>query len=200
MRYLSILIFFVILFFAGCVSPPDAPPTTEQGDIEIISFKLLNESIIKLGDSFKISSDITSTSLNATYVVKIKLGEKTIYVDEFKGNQTITPELNAPINGNHNLTINVYSKDLSNFLEKNLENNEKIIPLHIYSYGKYDFSSNTTNYSVISHEKIQSTKIIFENPVDINSIGTFVRLTAPLNVDADLIYEIVNDNEGVPGN
>jgi hypothetical protein len=199
----SLLIFLVIasLLFFGCTSEiPVVGPTTEQGDIEVVSFNLLNDSSIFLGDSFKVSSVIKSSSENATYVVNIKLKDKIVFTDEFKGNKTITPEIYAPINGKLNLTINVYSKDISKFVDLNLENNEKTIPLHIHSYGTYNFSSSTTKHTVISNERVFSNKLTFENPVQINSIGSFLRVTTPLNVDSNLIYEIVKDDEGKPSN
>ncbi len=200
MKKFYIILSFVVLFILGCISTPDISSTTEHGDLEITSFKLLNESLIFLGDSFNLSYNIQSTSKNASYSVVIKLGEEIIYSEKLKGNQTITTEVYAPINGKLNLTIYAYSSDFSKFIEENLDNNEAIIPLKIYSCGKYDFASNTTKYSIISNEKLHSVKLHFDKPTYINSIGSFVRVTAPLNIDSHLIYEIVNDINGTPGN
>ena len=44
MRNLYILISFVMLFFLGCITTPEITSTTEHGDIEAISLKVLNES------------------------------------------------------------------------------------------------------------------------------------------------------------
>jgi hypothetical protein len=201
MRNILIFILLSVMVLMGCIIDPSEPgSSTEQGDLAVVSFEILNESSLFMGDSFNVSSEIISTSYNATYKVSIKLGDETIYTNEFQGNETFVTEVYAPINGKVNLTIQVHSKDLSKFIEKNLENNLISIPLHIHSYGQYDFSSKTSNHSIISNERIHSTKLYFENPVNINSIGTFVRVTAPLNIDSYLIYEIVNDNNGTPGN
>lgn len=186
----------------GCIEEngQDITPITEQGDIEILSFEMLNSSSIFLGDSFNVKSEVISTSQNATYVVSIKLGKETVYVQDFKGNQTIEAKIYAPLNGKHNLTILAYPKSLSDFVDLDLDNNEFSIPLHIHSYGKYNFSSSKTEHIVISNERVLSTKLHFENPVYVNSIGTFLRVTAPLNIDSYVFYEIVNDDNGFPGN
>jgi len=189
-----------MLFFLGCITTPEITSTTEHGDIEAISLKVLNESNLFLGDSFNISYVIKSTSNNASYSVVIKLGEEIIHSNELIGNQTIITEVYAPINGRLNLTMYTYSSDFSKYIEENLDNNEISIPVKIHSYGIYNFSSDTTKYAVISNEKIHSVKLQFDKPVYINSIASFVRVTAPLNIDSHLIYEIVKDNEGIPGN
>jgi hypothetical protein len=202
MRNIWILLIITTIMAMGCIiEPPDEIiSTTDYGDIEVVSFENLNKSSLFLGDSFNVTSEIISTSQNATYVVSIKLGDETIYTNEFQGNQTFSTEVYAPLNGKVNLTISAHSKELSKFIETNLENNKIIIPLHIYSIGEYNFSSKSTNYSVISNEKIHSKKLYFEKSININSIGTFVKVTAPLNIDSYLVYEIVNDNNGIPGN
>lgn len=200
MRNLSIFISFVILFLAGCITSPEIPSTTEQGDIEVVLLETLNKTPLFLGDSFNISYKISSTSINASYSVAIKLNDEIVHTKELKGNQTIKTEIYAPLNGKLNLTLYAYSSDLSKFVEQNLDNNELTLPLKIHSYGNYNFSASTTNYSVISNEKIHSVKLHFDKPTYINSIGSFVRVTAPLNIDSHLIYEIVKDNEGMPSN
>jgi len=201
MRNILIFILLSVIVVMGCITePPEVTPNTEQGDLEVISFELLNESSLFLGDSSQFVSEISSTSTNASYIVSIKIGEELVYSKEFKGNLTLNDTFYVPFNGKNNLTLHVYSKDLSNFIEKNLENNEITIPFYAYSYGRYDFLSSTTNYSIISNEKIHSVKLNFDNPVYISSVASIIRTTAQLNINSKFIYEIVNDNDGVPGN
>lgn len=196
-----ILLIILSLVLSGCISdPPEVNSPTEKGDIKVISLETLNDSYIVLGDTFKIKTNIESTSDNATYVLRIKLGDETIYSEELKGNQSIERSVSSLTNGKLNLTANIYSKDLSKFVDLNTSNDEFILPLIIHSYGRYDFNSSTTNYSIISNEKVHSTKISFDSPVYVNSIGTFVRVTAPLNVDSYLIYDLVKDINGTPSN
>jgi len=186
---------------SGCIiDPPEVKPLTEQGDIEIVSFDMLNNTSLFLGDSFNITGNITSSSENATYILRLKMNDETLFSDEKTGNSTFNVEVTSLTNGKVNLTLYVYSKDLSKFIDTNLENNEKNLSTRIYSLGKYDFSAKNTNYSIISNEKISAIKLELKKPIYINSIGTFVRVSVPLNVDSHLIYEIVKDENGVPGN
>jgi len=200
MRGFIILIIFSLLL-SGCITePPEVKPSVEQGDIKIISLEVVNTSKIILGDKFTIRTKVESSSENATYVLRIKLGDESIYSEELVGTQTIERDVSSLTNGKLNLTAIIYSKDLSKFVDLNTSNNEYLTPILINSYGKYDFNSSSTNYSIISNEKIHSTKISFDSPVYINSIGTFLRVTAPLNVDSYLIYDLVKDINGTPSN
>lgn len=192
---------FILLF--GCITPEeeDTPlPQKEYGDIELVSIELLNETPIFLGDKFKVRFNTTSTSLDDTYFLSVKLGEDKIQSHKMKGNQSYETEIYAHKNGNLNLTGYVYLSTDSKMNEKSYDNNELNILFKIHSYGVYNFSSKNTSYSVISNEKIHSVKLHFEEATYINSIGSFVRVTAPLNVDSYFIYEIVNDDNGLPGN